>query len=110
MYVNTNQSNPLRGKDLINIKDFDREEIGYILDVVKDLKQRVPQEEITRTLDRKRRYMMFCNSSFRTMNSFSSSMNQEVTDKVIDGPQSVVFDEAGNRLHAQKAVISPLMR
>ncbi|MFQ6059485.1 MAG: N-acetylornithine carbamoyltransferase [Anaerolineae bacterium] len=34
----------------------------------------------------------------------------EVTDEVIDGPQSVVFDEAENRLHVQKAVMSLVMR
>lgn len=33
----------------------------------------------------------------------------EVTEDIIDGPQSVIFDEAENRLHAQKAVLATLM-
>jgi ornithine carbamoyltransferase len=33
----------------------------------------------------------------------------EVTDEVMDGPQSVVFQQAGNRLHAQKAAMVLLM-
>ncbi|HLY66580.1 MAG TPA: ornithine carbamoyltransferase [Chloroflexota bacterium] len=34
---------------------------------------------------------------------------EEITDEVIDGPQSVVFDQAENRLHAQKALLSMLL-
>ncbi|MBI2837547.1 MAG: ornithine carbamoyltransferase [Acidobacteria bacterium] len=35
--------------------------------------------------------------------------NDEVTDEVLDGPQSVVFDESENRLHVQKAIMILLM-
>jgi ornithine carbamoyltransferase len=34
---------------------------------------------------------------------------EEVTAEVIDGPQSVVWDEAENRLHIQKAIMAALM-
>ena len=34
---------------------------------------------------------------------------EEVTPEVIDGPHSVVFDQAENRLHAQKAILAALM-
>ncbi len=34
---------------------------------------------------------------------------EEITDEVIDGPQSVVFDQAENRLHTQKALLEMLL-
>jgi len=43
------------------------------------------------------------------MHPLPADRNIEVTDGVIDGPNSVVYDEAENRLHAQKAVMALTM-
>lgn len=44
------------------------------------------------------------------MHCLPADRNIEVTDEVIDGPQSVVYDEAENRLHVQKAAMLLTMR
>jgi N-acetylornithine carbamoyltransferase len=44
------------------------------------------------------------------MHPLPADRNIEVTDAVIDGPQSVVYDEAENRLHVQKSVMALTMR
>ena len=56
------------------------------------------------------RKMALAQSDAIYMHPLPADRNIEVTDGVMDGPNSVVFDEAENRLHTQKAVMALTMR
>jgi N-acetylornithine carbamoyltransferase len=55
------------------------------------------------------RRMDMANEDAIYMHPLPADRNIEVTDAVIDGPHSVVFDQAENRLHVQKAVMALTM-
>ncbi|HHO67550.1 MAG TPA: ornithine carbamoyltransferase, partial [Gammaproteobacteria bacterium] len=53
--------------------------------------------------------MMLADKDALFMHCLPAHRGEEVTADVIDGPQSVVWDEAENRLHAQKALLEFLL-
>jgi N-acetylornithine carbamoyltransferase len=55
------------------------------------------------------RRMAMANDGAIYMHPLPADRNVEVADEVIDGPQSAVYDQAENRLHAQKAVMALTM-
>jgi ornithine carbamoyltransferase len=53
--------------------------------------------------------MRRANSHAIVLHCLPAHRGEEITGEVMDGPQSVVFDQAENRLHTQKAILSLLV-
>jgi ornithine carbamoyltransferase len=53
--------------------------------------------------------MSYANKKALFMHCLPAHRGEEVTDEVMDSPQSIVFDQAENRLHTQKAILLTLM-
>jgi ornithine carbamoyltransferase len=51
----------------------------------------------------------FAPSRALVMHCLPAHRGEEITDAVLDGPRSVIFDQAENRLHAQKGIVIHLL-
>ena len=70
----------------------------------KRIKKFLPKYQINQTL------MNNAKTDAIFMHCLPAKRENEVTSSVIDGPQSVVWDEAENRLHTQKALLASIIR
>lgn len=70
----------------------------------KRIKKFLPKYQINQTL------MSNAKTDAIFMHCLPAKRENEVTSSVIDGPQSVVWDEAENRLHTQKALLASIIR
>jgi ornithine carbamoyltransferase len=72
-------------------------------------KEKEKRAKIFTSFQVNRKLMAKANSDAVFMHCLPAHRGEEVTDEVIDSAQSVVFDQAENRLHVQKIIMLLLM-
>lgn len=73
----------------------------------KDIEER---ERSLRPYQLNKKLLALAKKNVKVMHCLPAHRNQEITDEVMDGPSSIIFDQAENRLHVQKAILLLLMR
>ncbi len=67
------------------------------------------REKALRPYQVNKKLLQYAKKNVVVMHCLPAHRNDEITDEIIDGPQSIVWDEAENRLHIQKAIILKLL-
>jgi len=96
------------GKEVINPKEAVKEADIVVTDTwvsMGEEKEKKTRLNIFPPYQINEKLMKFAKKDAIFMHCLPAYRGYEVIDEVIDGPQSVVFDEAENRLHVQKAII-----
>lgn len=68
------------------------------------------KEKVLRPYQVNEELVKHANPGYIFMHCLPAERGKEVTDDIIDGPNSVVFDQAENRLHMQKALLAYIFR
>ncbi len=118
-------------KDVFETALEDAEKTGAVINIVNDPVEAVTKSDVvytdvwasmgqeSETAKRKKifkdyqvnsKLMSFAKSDAIFLHCLPAHRGDEVTDEVLDSKQSVVFDEAENRLHAQKTIMCMLMK
>lgn len=71
--------------------------------------EQIERQKVFQDFQVNKKLLSLANKDALFMHCLPAHRGEEVTAEVIDGPQSVVWDEAENRLHAQKALMENLM-
>lgn len=71
--------------------------------------EQIERQKVFQDFQVNKKLLSLANKDALFMHCLPAHRGEEVTAEVIDGPQSVVWDEAENRLHAQKALMESLM-
>ncbi len=93
----------MRGADVVYAKSW-----GALLTATSEEEGAATAKRYTDWITNERRIALAAEDAIY-MHPLPADRNVEVADAVIDGPHSVVYDEAENRLHAQKAVMALTM-